>query len=57
MQNSSFHKEHLRGSSSLKETEKSPHESLTLPVLKRRNQPKELPMDSFKSALDGGGAW
>lgn len=42
MQKGSFHKEHLRGSSSLQETKKRPDESLTLPVLKRRNQPNEL---------------
>ena len=45
MQNNKFHKKHLRGSSSLQETEKRPDESVTLPVLKRIDRSKELPED------------
>jgi hypothetical protein len=52
MQNNNFHKKHLRGSSSLQETEKRPDESVTLPVLKRRNRSKELPTDTSESVLD-----
>ena len=52
MQNNNFHKKHLRGSSSLQETEKRPDESVTLPVLKRRNRSKELQTDKSESVSD-----
>ncbi|MDP2207677.1 MAG: hypothetical protein Q8K98_02730 [Bacteroidota bacterium] len=53
MQNNNFHKKHLRGSSTfLQETEKRPDESVTVPVLKRRNRSKELPTDKSESVSD-----
>jgi hypothetical protein len=46
MQSNIIDIKHLRISLSLQETENRLNESLTLPALKQRNRPKELPTDT-----------
>ena len=47
-----FHKKHIRGSSSIQEAEKRPDESVALTVLKRKNRPRALPLDTSESVSD-----